>query len=292
MRIAEEHAAAEAVAANPARGSLFVAEYFDWRPKRRSIFDRVGNMALRRIGVEPILATAEAFDRRITRLMRRLGGQRGSEPMAAISSGVTTNFERRVNMYHLLDQVLAFNVPGDVVEVGCYTGESSVILQTLICRHGQHRQLPLYDSFEGLPVPSEQDGSELPQWARDGGGLDASLDVVREGFRRYGLPVPALHKGWFKDTLSTQLPDQIAFAHLDGDLYESILTGLEQVYPRLSPGAICLIDDYCDPAVDPDGWNMLPGVKRACDEFFLGKPERIEPLYAGAASHAFFRKRA
>jgi O-methyltransferase len=65
---------------------------------------------------------------------------------------------------------------------------------------------------------------------------------------------------FLRETLPSGLPDQICFAHLDGDLYASILTSLMYVYPRLSKGAICLIDDYVDPAIHM-GWNQLPGVK-------------------------------
>jgi O-methyltransferase len=86
------------------------------------------------------------------------------------------------------------------------------------------------------------------------------------------------------------LPEQISFAYLDGDLYDSIKLSLESVYPRLSPGAICLIDDYADPAVFPEAWNELPGVKRACDDFLAGKPETVSFIYSADMSHGYFRK--
>jgi len=60
--------------------------------------------------------------------------------------------------------------------------------------------------------------------------------------------------------------------------------------PRLSKGAVCLIDDYCDLNINPDGWNYLPGVKKACDEFMADKAEQICYVYSGAFTHAFFRK--
>ena len=108
-------------------------------------------------------------------------------------------------------------------------------------------------------------------------------------FKRYDLPPPEIHAGWFNKTLPDQLPDRICFAHLDGDFYESILVSLEHVYPQLSPGAICLIDDYSDPNVH-DGWDRLPGVKRACDEFLANRPEKVSLIYAGDFTHGFFRK--
>ena len=56
-----------------------------------------------------------------------------------------------------------------------------------------------------------------------------------------------------------------------------------------NPAGVVVVDDYCDPAVH-DVNNILPGVKRACDEFFADKPEEINVLIAGAEAHGFFRK--
>jgi O-methyltransferase len=119
--------------------------------------------------------------------------------------------------------------------------------------------------------------------------LKATKDILIENFKRYGLKLPEIHEGWFNETLPAGLPDQICFAHLDGDLYTSILTSLQYVYPRMPKGAICLIDDYADPSIHK-GWNALPGVKKACDEYLADKPERMSLLYAGDYTHGFFRK--
>ncbi|HEU5321017.1 MAG TPA: TylF/MycF/NovP-related O-methyltransferase, partial [Methylomirabilota bacterium] len=141
------------------------------------------------------------------------------------------------------------------------------------------------DSFEGLPPGQAADGP-VPFAAGD---LQASRETLAANFRRHGLRPPEIHAGWFQDTLPTRLPDRICFAHLDGDYYDSIMVSLAHVYPRLSPGAVCLIDDYHDPSFGP-GWNLLPGVKKACDEFLADKPERVSMLYAAEYSHGYFRK--
>jgi O-methyltransferase len=78
---------------------------------------------------------------------------------------------------------------------------------------------------------------------------------------------------WFSRVHRTQLPDEICFAHLDGDLYTSIRDSLKVVYPRLVPGAACIIDDY--------GWDGLTGVKVAVDEYMADKPEKVRPLATG-----------
>lgn len=218
---------------------------------------------------------------RINRVLRRLGLR--LVPLAG--TGVMTNVEQRMNMFHLVDQVLAYGVPGDLVELGCHAGQSAVLIQTVMERYEPARELHLYDSFEGLPETTDKDGQ--PPVAV--GQLKATSRAVYRNFERYGLRRPVVHEGWFDDTLPDGLPEQIAFAHLDGDFYESMRVSLEHVYPRLSPGAVCLVDDYSDPAVS-DVYDQFPGVKTACDEFLADKPEAVSVLYAGGYAHGFFRK--
>ena len=128
-------------------------------------------------------------------------------------------------------------------------------------------------------------------------------------FNRWNLKLPKIHAGWFKDTLPEKIPQEICFAHLEGDLYTSIIESLTGVYPRLKKGAVVVIDDYYDEKIHPEIEdalnrnlynkhfgiqttipNLLPGVKQACDEFFKDKPEQIIVLIAGCERHVFFRK--
>ncbi len=203
------------------------------------------------------------------------------------STGLMTNIEQRLNLYHLVSQVLAYNVPGALVELGCHNGQSSTVIQKIIQHFDPSREFHVYDSFEGLPALHEKDAGTTNF---DVGQLKTTRDALLANFKKVGLPPPTIHEGWFDKTLPTQLPPSISFAYLDGDFYESILISLQYTYPRLSKGAICLIDDYADPAVYPAGWNLLPGVKRACDEFLADKPEKVSYIYSADMSHGFFRK--
>jgi O-methyltransferase len=196
-----------------------------------------------------------------------------------------TNIEQRINIYHLVEQTLAYHVDGDIVELGCNEGQTSVLIAKIMSQFETAKTLHLYDSFEGLPSPDVADGNFL-----GAGQLQAKEEILLENFRKYGLPEPKIIKGWFEDTLANNLPNRISFAHLDGDLYESILCSLKNVYPKLTSGAVCLIDDYCDTSVNPLGWNKLPGVKKACDEYMIDKPEKVTYLYSGGFAHAYFRK--
>ncbi|MET8091558.1 TylF/MycF/NovP-related O-methyltransferase [Micromonospora sp. NPDC005220] len=193
--------------------------------------------------------------------------------------------DRLVNIYWALSSVLVQQVPGDVIEAGCNEGRTSVLLQQVINHFAPDRSLHLYDSFEGLPEPSEHD-TFLHR-----GALAVTVDDLRRTFEQWHLPLPQTHQGWFDQTMPDQLPDRICFGYLDADYYESTLVSLEHIYPRMSPDAILVIDDYCDLTRNPHAFSGFAGPKRACDEFFADKPEEISVL-VGVKDLAFgyFRK--
>lgn len=172
----------------------------------------------------------------INSVLKKLGFWTSLQPPRA--SGVMTNIEQRMNIFHFVSQVLAYRVPGDLVELGCNEGQSSVLIQKVMGAYDSSRRLHVYDSFDGLPGLSSKDGNT----AYKQGQLKTTRDLLVHNFARYQLPVPEIHQGWFEETLPDGLPEQICFAYLDGDLYDSILISLQHVYPRLSRGAICVIE--------------------------------------------------
>lgn len=211
------------------------------------------------------------------RLLRALGF--GVRLRATGSTGQMTNLEQRINLYHLLSQVLAYGVRGDIIEVGTYTGETAVMLQWVLDREGPERVLHVYDSFGhswGSPDPLEQ---------------------LKKNFQQHCGKLPQIHRGLFDQTLPAQLPEQIAFMNLDcgwGGPAEEHARTLEfvlgQVYPRMPRGAICSLIDYWDPARAGEVNHTNPGVRLGVDRFLAGKPEKVLMLYSGEYSQAYFRK--
>lgn len=152
------------------------------------------------------------------------------------------------------------SVPGAVVELGCNIGTTSVFIQSYL--QGL-KPFHVYDSFKGLPEKSLQDENRtVRQFAK--GQCTTKVEKFINSFCVLDLPLPEIHIGWFKDA---QLPEQISFAFFDGDFYSSIMDSWEKVYPHLSPGAVVCVHDY--------GWDVLPGVKLACDDFLRDKPETM-----------------
>lgn len=151
-------------------------------------------------------------------------------------------------------------VNGDFVELGCYKGDTSLLLAEVLRNSG--KKLWIYDSFEGLPEKNTEDESELGKDFQKG-VLGVTKREVKERFLRAGLLVPVIKKAWFSDLIVDDLPGKISFAFLDGDLYESIKDSLRLVENRMVPGGVIVVHDHNNPA--------LPGVARAVDEWMQGQ---------------------
>ncbi len=190
-----------------------------------------------------------------------------------------SDIERLVNLYWSLSSVLTSDVRGDVVEIGCNAGKTSVFLRMIMDYYAPERALHVYDSLEGLPVPGQEDvepdtGSSYLKH----GECAATEQDIHDTFAKWSVKPPVIHPGWFQDTLSTELPDAVSCAYLDEDFYESIVVSLENLYPKLTDGAIVVIDDYCDGERNELAWDRLPGPKKVCDEFFDDKLESVSVL--------------
>lgn len=202
-------------------------------------------------------------------------------------NGGMTDVDRLTQLYAALSSVLAYKVPGDIAEVGCNRGHTGAFLQ--LVNHAESasapRTLHVYDSFRGLPESSSEDRYLSP------GELKTTPEELASVFEKWGAPLPEIHEGWFEETLPSALPAQIAFCYLDADYYESILTGLKHIVPRLAPGGVLIVDDYCDLDFAPRSWPGLPGVKKACDEYFGNLGLAVQPLVGtGDLSFAFYRR--
>lgn len=154
------------------------------------------------------------------------------------------------------------DLEGDYVEMGCYKGDTSLLLAEIIFSGSRHPKLYIYDSFEGLPEKTESDESALGMDFKKG-ELGVTKREVKQRFLKAGLPVPVIKKAWFKDLRPEDLPERIAFAFLDGDFYESIKDSLKLVVPKMVKDGVLVVHDYSNPA--------LPGVSKAVDEYVSGK---------------------
>jgi O-methyltransferase len=155
---------------------------------------------------------------------------------------------------------------GEFWECGVYKGGTAMLLKQVLADCDQPRVLRLFDTFEGLP-----DADPGRDFHRRGQFADTSQAEVAA--RVGGREFVHIHAGRIPATFAGLSDARIAFAHVDVDLYESVRDCCEFIYPRLSPGAVMIFDDY--------GRRFCPGARKAVDEYFEDKPEVVLVLGTG-----------
>ena len=180
-----------------------------------------------------------------------------------IKNGMNSPAQHKI-LLELLKSTLDNNIEGDIVELGCHEGQTTLLMTALLNQYDTNKQIHVYDSFEGLPQISNEDKSKTDIQFKKGDCI-TNIDNLITNFNKYNLTLPIINRGWFKDIPDEKYPSQISFAHFDGDLYSSIMDSFNKVYHKMSKGGIIIIDDY--------NWDALPGVKKATDDFLRNKPE-------------------
>ncbi|MDQ3051746.1 MAG: TylF/MycF family methyltransferase [Bacteroidota bacterium] len=187
---------------------------------------------------------------------------------------------QKMNLFHMVNNVIDTNIEGDMLEMGCYDGRTATLIQTIIESKNSEKKLYLFDNFK-----------------HDFGSKRDTKQDLFKNFKLSNLKDPLIHEGFFSATIPDKLPSKISFMHIDcgygGDPVEhknNILHILNNTYDRLTPGSITIFMDYHEKGVTLDGWDANPGVKMACDEFFAGKPEKVHVLFGGHYSHGYFKK--
>lgn len=120
------------------------------------------------------------------------------------------------------------NIEGCICEFGVFNGHTL----KLLANAAQERNVHGFDSFEGLPA------NWRPGFSK---GL---FKTHRPAFPGSNIQ---LHVGLFEATLPQfleHLKEPICLVHIDCDLYSSTRCVLDNIIPRLAPGAILVFDEY------------------------------------------------
>ncbi len=141
-------------------------------------------------------------------------------------------------------------LPGDVCEFGVAQGATSALMANEILDAGG--SLHLFDSFKGLPVPTEKDTLlhdifNLKSMGAYAGTMACGPDMVLARLATVGFPPQrtVVHAGFLSETLAAPgLPAAVRFAYVDVDLYESTRQALDFLTSAMVPGGVALVDDY------------------------------------------------
>jgi O-methyltransferase len=187
-----------------------------------------------------------------------------------------------ISLFNAAEDVNLRNIVGDIVECGSWNGGSAAMIGYGLAKTEtiNKRIIWLFDSFEGLPPPSDRDG-KLEQRHYFKGLNKGSMYNVSRAFRSLLVPETNVKmvKGWFQDTLPLATVGPIALLHIDADWYDSVHLVLETFYDRVVPGGYIVLDDY----------GFWEGCRRAIHTFADERGIELTITRTGHAG-AFFRK--
>ena len=183
-----------------------------------------------------------------------------------------TSTERLYSVYKSVEYCIINNIKGDFVECGVWKGGSSMMIAlSLLKNNVTDKKIYLYDTFEGMSEPTENDVNyanhkaekKYQETLNEGIGSDwcrPEIDEVKKNLYSTGNPKENIIfvKGKVEDSIPKTIPNHIALLRLDTDWYESTKHEMDNLYPILSKNGVLIIDDY-------GHWR---GCRKAIDEFF------------------------
>jgi len=166
------------------------------------------------------------------------------------------------------------DLPGAVVECGVFKGASFCRFAAFreLFGHQWSRKLIGFDIFGEFPETEFEDDVKFRERFINNAGSESISDEQLMEL----LEVKKLHenvdlvKGDINQTVPAYVKEhpelKISLLNLDTDIYEPAVTILKELYPRIVPGGILILDDY----------GTFPGETKAVDEYFKDKNIRIQ----------------
>ncbi len=185
-----------------------------------------------------------------------------------------------------------FQTRGDFLEFGLFRGDGLLrahqYIASVIHHYGEERaghlrdmRLVGFDSFAGLPTPSEGDAAPfMPE-----GHYACSREEVEARLRKGGLDLRrvALVEGFYEHSLGPETKARLglrsaSIVHIDCDYYESARRALAFVTDLLVDGTIIVFDDWWIYRGHPDR-----GEPRAFREWVEENDLRTSPMITSTA---------
>ncbi len=207
--------------------------------------------------------------------------------VARVESFTMTDPLSIVGLVDALHYLQSAGIEGAFVECGVWRGGSSMAAAISMLDDAMDaRDLWLYDTFEGMTDPTEEDirardglsaaekfgaaRTDQPNDRANWFWAEASLEDVRSNLASTGYPNELIRyvKGPVEMTIPDAVPERIALLRLDTDWYESTRHEIEHLFPRLQAGGVLIVDDY----------HYWRGSRKAIDEYF--RSIELQPLFS------------
>lgn len=169
--------------------------------------------------------------------------------------------------YELYKKIL--DLPGDVIELGVFKGSSLIQFATFreLLENEKSRKIVGFDVFGEFPQGNEvlSDKEFVEKWNDSHREDFLSEDDIYKSLTNKQIGNVKLVKGDICQTIDEYLVrnphTRIALLHIDTDIFEPALHGLEKLYDRVVKGGVIVFDDYA----------TIEGETLAIEKFFRDK---------------------
>lgn len=197
------------------------------------------------------------------------------------------------NTFHLVQEMIDKNIEGDFAE--CGVGAGSQIMAMKVALGDSDKIIHAFDSFEGIPMAGEHDEYQpgigyithnkmkpISERLVSSGIASHSMESVQDLFKKCDVSLTNVKfiKGWFQDIVPVYANEikSLAMLRLDGDLYESNMVCMQNLYPKLSVGGVVIVDD-----------QILYGARKAIEDYLGHTPDNITVEGGGGVVY-FYKK--
>jgi O-methyltransferase len=172
---------------------------------------------------------------------------------------------RRDMIILLLRSLTERAIEGDLAELGVFRGNTA----RLVHHYLPERKFYLFDTFAGFDERDIRvEGAKTGRETRTTEFSDTTVEMARGNIAPQNDNVQ-FFPGYFPQSAPDFLSRcKFAMVHLDADLYEPMLAGLDYFYEKVVPGGFILVHDF----------NSWLGARKAVQDFFKDKPEIPVPL--------------
>ena len=206
--------------------------------------------------------------------LKDLFNQKKLSLLKVVAPYTKAGYPRLSNIYRLSNEVEISKIPGSFVECGTWKGGCAAVMGAIAERYGSKRTTWYLDSFEGMPPPAPEDGTDTAEI--EGDALLASEHDVEElifGKLHLAKEKNRIVKGWFEETIPRIKREvgPVAILRMDADWYEATVLCLRELYDQVVKGGYVIFDDY----------GRWQGCKKAVDDFFAERKISPKLQYIG-----------
>lgn len=177
-----------------------------------------------------------------------------------------------ISQYELYRSIT--HLPGQIVECGVFKGASFIRLAAFreILEGQASRKLVGFDAFGKFPRPDGTVDQEFVQKFESFAGEGISEEELESVLEYKQAGNYELVAGNILETLPAYCQEhpelKIALLHIDVDVHDATVCILENLFERIVPGGVLMLDDY----------GTIDGETRAVDAFLAGTDYKIEKL--------------